>query len=79
MFREFDACSPIRGCIIRPESGPATNTTAMLDFDRPRESRYGEAAFHVIEIINLKAGDQNAHRRTSRHSRRSERPADQQL
>ena len=51
----------------------------MLDFDRPRESRYGEAAFHVIEIIDLKASDQITHRKTSRHSRRSVRPADQQL
>lgn len=36
--------APIIGCIIRPESGPARNTTAMLDFDSPRDNRYGEAA-----------------------------------
>lgn len=35
--------APINGCMTRPERGPATNTTAILDFDRPRDKRYGEA------------------------------------
>lgn len=37
------ASMPIMGCIMRPESGPARNTAAMEDFERPSESRYGDA------------------------------------
>lgn len=34
---------PMSGCMIKPESGPATNTSDIKDFDRPSSSRYGEA------------------------------------
>jgi hypothetical protein len=39
--------SPINGCIISPDSGPATNTIAMLDLLNPRDIRYGEATTSV--------------------------------
>jgi hypothetical protein len=29
---------------MRPERGPAMNTRAIRDLERPREMRYGEAA-----------------------------------
>lgn len=29
------------GCISRPDSGPATHTSDILDFDKPRDSKYG--------------------------------------
>ena len=41
---QLSANTPISGCIMRPESGPATNTTAMLDLDNPSDNKYGEAA-----------------------------------
>jgi hypothetical protein len=31
------------GCINKPDTGPATNTIAIFDFDKPSERRYGEA------------------------------------
>ena len=34
---------PIKGCIIKPERGPASSTIAMLDLERPTETRYGGA------------------------------------
>ena len=40
---QLSANTPMSGCIMRPESGPATNTTAMLDLDNPSDNRYGEA------------------------------------
>jgi hypothetical protein len=40
---QLSASTPINGCIIRPESGPATNTTATLDLDNPSDNKYGEA------------------------------------
>jgi hypothetical protein len=29
--------------MMSPDRGPATKTTAILDFDNPSERRYGEA------------------------------------
>jgi len=34
--------TPISGCTMRPKSGSATNTAAMLDLDNPRDNKYGE-------------------------------------
>ena len=44
---ELSANNPMSGCIMRPERGPATNTTAMLDLDNPSDNRYGEAISKV--------------------------------
>jgi hypothetical protein len=44
---QLSANTPMSGCIMRPESGPATNTTAILDLDNPSDNRYGEAVSKV--------------------------------
>jgi hypothetical protein len=36
---ERSATTPTMGCIIRPESGPATHTREILDFVRPSSRR----------------------------------------
>ena len=36
---------------MRPDNGPAMNTTAMWDFDNPRDSKYGEADVIQVNII----------------------------
>jgi len=46
---QLSASTPISGCIMRPESGPATNTKAMFDLDNPRDNKYGEAAQELSE------------------------------
>lgn len=33
----------MRGCMIRPLSGPATNTIDINALERPRDKRYGGA------------------------------------
>lgn len=40
---QLSANTPTSGCITKPERGPATNTIAIFDFDKPSERRYGEA------------------------------------
>lgn len=40
---ELSASTPINGCIIKPDNGPAINTVANLDLVSPKESKYGEA------------------------------------
>lgn len=36
---ELSAKAPISGCTTSPESGPATNTAAIEDFERPNDKR----------------------------------------
>jgi hypothetical protein len=43
--------APIRGCTTKPETGPATNTMAIFDFESPRERRYGEARKCVAQEL----------------------------
>ena len=46
--------SPMRGCTIRPDNGPARNAMAVNDFDRPSLMRYGEAAEIEQNVTNEK-------------------------
>ena len=40
---QLSANTPMIGCIMRPESGPAINTMAILDWDNPSDNGDGEA------------------------------------
>lgn len=44
--------TPTRGCTIRPDRGPARNTTLMADFDKPKLNKYGEAV-SISSVITL--------------------------
>lgn len=43
MLRAMFLAIPMRGCMMRPDSGPATKTRDIKDLVRPREMRYGDA------------------------------------
>lgn len=45
--------SPTRGCTIKPDNGPAKNTSDIQDLLNPKLNRNGEAE-HVDEIISQK-------------------------
>lgn len=66
----------MRGCIINPDSGPATNTIAILDFDNPSDNKYGEAAdIRIILSITAQTLTQCTDHMTFQHSRKSVLPA----
>jgi len=47
--------APISGWNMRPKSGSAINTAAMLDLDNPSDNKYGEAiprVKHLSKSIN---------------------------
>jgi len=77
--REWSASTPISGCTINPLSGPAMKTMDMSDFDRPKESKYGEAA-EVPKLTSLMAKQPRiAYHIPFQHSRLSEDQACQPL
>ena len=44
---ELSASSPMSGWIMRPKSGSATNTEAILDLDIPSDNKYGDTVSRV--------------------------------
>jgi hypothetical protein len=60
--------APMRGCMISPESGPATNTMAMFDFVKPKDSKYGDAC-QPTSVPPYLYQRNETHHTTSQHSR----------
>jgi hypothetical protein len=45
---DSSATTPIMGCTIKPDRGPATQTNDVCPFDRPSERRYGVQSTHGV-------------------------------
>ncbi len=44
---DWSATTPIIGWTIKPDTGPATQTSDVCPFDRPRDRRYGVQSVHA--------------------------------